>query len=140
MTDTNIQYEKPRILIVDDVHENLHTLLNILRSDYAVLAATSGAKALEIARRSPVPELILLDIQMPEMDGYQVLHQLKADTLTTDIPVIFVTAAAEANGEMRGFNLGASDYLLKPVLPEMLLVRVKLHLELNTYRKRYGRL
>ncbi|WP_446810595.1 response regulator [Methylomonas sp. 2BW1-5-20] len=140
MTDTNIQHEKPKILIVDDVHENLHTLLNILRSDYAVLAATSGAKALEIARRSPVPELILLDIQMPEMDGYQVLHHLKADSLTKDIPVIFVTAAAEVNGEMRGFKLGASDYLLKPVIPEMLLVRVELHLELNTYRKRYGRL
>ena len=140
MSDINTQNEKPTILIVDDVHENLHTLLQILRGDYAVLAATSGAKALELARRNPVPNLILLDIRMPEMDGYQVLQSLKSDVLTADIPVIFVTAATEAEDEALGIRLGAADYLAKPVIPEMLLARVKLHLELHAYRKRYGRL
>lgn len=84
--------ERPRILIVDDVHENLHALMNVLRDDYAILAATSGEKALELARRSPQPDLILLDIRMPGMDGYSVLAELKIDPATAEIPVIFVTA------------------------------------------------
>ncbi|OAI01781.1 response regulator receiver protein [Methylomonas methanica] len=140
MNDICVANEKPRILIVDDVHENLHTLLNILRQDYAVMAATSGEKALEIARRAPAPDLILLDIKMPEMDGYQVLQYLRSEPSTAEIPVIFVTAAAEAGDDAKGMALGANDYLLKPVMPELLLVRVRLHLELVTYRKRYGRL
>lgn len=140
MSDIDTPNEKPTILIVDDVHENLHTLLQILRADYAVLAATSGAKALELARRNPQPNLILLDIRMPEMDGYQVLQALKNEALTADIPVIFVTAATEAEDEALGIRLGAADYLAKPVIPEMLMARVKLHLELQAYRKRYGRL
>ncbi len=140
MNDICVANEKPRILIVDDVHENLHTLLNILRQDYAVMAATSGEKALEIARRAPAPDLILLDIKMPEMDGYQVLKYLRSEPSTAEIPVIFVTAAAEAGDDAKGMALGANDYLLKPVMPELLLVRVRLHLELVTYRKRYGRL
>lgn len=140
MNDICVANEKPRILIVDDVHENLHTLLNILRQDYAVMAATSGEKALEIARRAPAPDLILLDIKMPEMDGYQVLQTLRSEPSTAEVPVIFVTAAAEAGDDAKGMALGANDYLLKPVMPELLLVRVRLHLELVTYRKRYGRL
>lgn len=140
MNDICVANEKPRILIVDDVHENLHTLLNILRQDYAVMAATSGEKALEIARRAPAPDLILLDIKMPEMDGYQVLQTLRSEPSTAEIPVIFVTAAAEAGDEAKGMALGVDDYLLKPVLPELLLARVRLHLELAAYRKRYGRL
>ncbi|MDT4292181.1 response regulator [Methylomonas sp. MO1] len=140
MNDICISNEKPKILIVDDVHENLHTLLNILRLDYAVMAATSGEKALEIARRAPAPNLILLDIKMPEMDGYQVLQTLRGDSATAEIPVIFVTAAAEAGDDIKGMALGADDYLLKPVVPELLIARVRLHLELATYRKRYGRL
>ncbi|OAI00834.1 response regulator [Methylomonas methanica] len=140
MNDICVAKEKPRILIVDDVHENLHTLLNILRQDYAVMAATSGEKALEIARRAPAPDLILLDIKMPGMDGYQVLQYLRSEPSTAEIPVIFVTAAAEAGDDAKGMALGANDYLLKPVMPELLLVRVRLHLELVTYRKRYGRL
>lgn len=140
MNDICISNEKPKILIVDDVHENLHTLLNILRLDYAVMAATSGEKALEIARRAPAPNLILLDIKMPEMDGYQVLKYLRGDSATAEIPVIFVTAAAEAGDDIKGMALGADDYLLKPVVPELLIARVRLHLELAAYRKRYGRL
>ncbi|MCQ8118020.1 response regulator [Methylomonas rosea] len=140
MNDICVAKEKPRILIVDDVHENLHTLLNILRQDYAVMAATSGEKALEIARRAPAPDLILLDIKMPEMDGYQVLQYLRSEPSTAEIPVIFVTAAAEVGDEAKGMALAVDDYLLKPVLPELLLARVRLHLELAAYRKRYGRL
>src|SRR5690606_18677515 len=85
---------RPRILIVDDVHENVHALMNVLRDEYAILAATSGDKALELARREPQPDLILLDIKMPGMDGYSVLSALKIDPATADIPVIFVTALA----------------------------------------------
>lgn len=140
MPDTFSAGEKPRILIVDDVHENLHTLLNILRGEYAILAATSGEKALEIAQRQPTPDLILLDVIMPQMDGYQVLECLKANDTTLDIPVIFVTAATESGDEAKGFQMGAADYLSKPVVPETLLARVRTHLALAAYRKRYGRL
>ncbi|HOY01435.1 MAG TPA: response regulator, partial [Zoogloea sp.] len=82
---------KPRILVVDDVSENLHILVGILRNDFAIIVATNGPKALELAARQPVPDLILLDIRMPGMDGYEVLHRLKSDPVTADIPVIFVT-------------------------------------------------
>lgn len=109
------QGDRPRILIVNDIHENVHALMNVLRDDYAILAATSGAKALELARRSPQPDLILLDICMPGMDGYSVLSELKIDPATAEIPVIFVTALSEAADEARGFKLGVADYIAKPV-------------------------
>lgn len=99
MAESN--HSKPRILIVDDVNENLHALLSILRDDYAVMAATTGEKALELATRLPGPELVLLDIKMPGMDGYEVLRRLKADPSTADIPVIFVTALSETADEAR---------------------------------------
>ena len=102
---------KPRILVVDDVSENLHILVGILRNDFAVIVATNGAKALELATRQPAPDLILLDIRMPGMDGYEVLHRLKSDPGTADIPVIFVTALAESADEAVGLRLGAADYV-----------------------------
>lgn len=126
---------RPRILIVDDVNENLHALMNILRDDYVISAATSGEKALEIAQRQPQPDLILLDIKMPGMDGYSVLARLKAEPATADIPVIFVTALSEATDEERGLKLGVADYITKPVNAELLRVRVKNQLELKGYRK-----
>ena len=126
--------EPPLLLIVDDVHENLHILMNILRDDYAILAATSGEKALELARRQPQPELILLDIKMPGMDGYSVLSALKIDPGTADIPVIFVTALAEAADEARGLKMGAADYITKPVNADLLKVRVRNQLDLKRYR------
>lgn len=128
--------KRHRILIVDDVHENLHALMNILREDYAITAATSGEKALEIARRQPRPDLILLDIKMPGMDGYTVLGHLKSDPGTAGIPVIFVTALAEAADEARGLKLGVADYITKPVNPELLRLRVRTQLELGRYRSR----
>lgn len=126
--------QRPRILIVDDVHENLHALISILRDDYAITAATSGPKALELARRRPQPELILLDIKMPGMDGYSVLSALKTEAATADIPVIFVTALAEAADEARGLAMGVADYITKPVNPELLKTRVRDQLELKRYR------
>ena len=126
---------RPRILIVDDVNENLHALMNILRDDYIISAATSGEKALEIAQRQPQPELILLDIKMPGMDGYSVLAKLKAEPATADIPVIFVTALAETIDEEIGLKLGVADYITKPVNAELLRLRVQNQLELKRYRK-----
>ena len=126
--------ERSRILIVDDVHENLHALMNILRDDYAISAATGGEKALELARRQPQPDLILLDIKMPGMDGYSVLAALKIDPVTAEIPVIFVTALAEAADEARGLALGVADYITKPVNPDLLKARIRNQLELKRYR------
>jgi diguanylate cyclase (GGDEF)-like protein len=129
---------RPIVLIVDDVHENLHAMMGILRSDYAILAATSGEKAIELAHRTPQPDLILLDIKMPGMDGYSVLSALKTDPVTTDIPVIFVTALSEAADEARGLAMGVADYIAKPVNADLLRSRVRAHLELRRYRVNQG--
>ncbi len=125
---------KPCILIVDDVNENLHALLSILRTDYAILAATNGEKALELAARAPGPDLVLLDIKMPGMDGYEVLRRLKADPGTADIPVIFVTALSESADEAVGLKHGAADYITKPINPDLLKQRILTQLELRQYR------
>jgi PAS domain S-box-containing protein len=127
---------KPGILIVDDVNENLHVLLSILRDDYAVIAATNGEKALELAARAPQPELVLLDIKMPGMDGYEVLHRLKTNPATADIPVIFVTALSESTEEAEGIKMGAADYISKPVNPKLLKQRILTQLELRRYRRK----
>jgi diguanylate cyclase (GGDEF)-like protein/PAS domain S-box-containing protein len=126
---------RPRILLVDDVNENLHALMSVLRDDYAIAAATSGEKALDLARQQPHPDLILLDIKMPGMDGYSVLAHLKSNPATADIPVIFVTALAEAADEARGLKLGVADYITKPINPELLHMRVRTQLELQRYRR-----
>jgi PAS domain S-box-containing protein len=124
----------PRILIVDDMPENLHGLISILRDEYAIVAATSGEKALELAHRLPRPDVVLLDIKMPGMDGYSVLARLKSDPDTRDIPVIFVTALSEAADEAKGLELGAADYITKPVNPELLRKRLRTQIELTRYR------
>jgi diguanylate cyclase (GGDEF)-like protein len=126
---------RPRILIVDDVRESLHALTSILGDDYAIAAATGGERALELARRQPQPDLILLDIRMPGMDGYSVLAALKIDPATAEIPVMFVTALAEPEDEARGLALGVADYIAKPINPELLKARVKAQLELRRYRR-----
>ncbi|NOV29815.1 EAL domain-containing protein [Methylomonas sp. ZR1] len=134
MSQTN--NSKPSILIVDDVNENLHALLSILREDYAILAATNGEKALELAIRTPGPDLVLLDIKMPGMDGYEVLRRLKTDPMTADIPVIFVTALSESADEAAGLKLGAADYITKPINPDLLKQRILTQLELRQYRRK----
>ncbi|NJD07261.1 MAG: response regulator, partial [Methylococcaceae bacterium] len=128
--------DKPRVLIVDDVNENLHALMNILREDYAILAATAGEKALELAARAPQPDAVLLDIKMPGMDGYEVLRRLKAEPTTAEIPVIFVTALTESSEEAHGLALGAADYVTKPVNPDLVRLRVRTQLELRRYRRK----
>jgi len=127
---------KPRILIVDDVNENLHAMMSILRDDYAIVAATNGEKALDLALRIPSPDLVLLDIKMPDMDGYEVLRRLKNNPVTADIPVIFVTALSESADEAKGLKLGAADYISKPVNPDLLKLRILTQLELRRYRRK----
>lgn len=125
---------KQKILIVDDVVENIHYLKNILDKKYTIIAATSGEKAMEFARSKPIPDIILLDILMPGMSGYDVCKQLKLDQATKNIPVIFVTILEDMANEWQGLQLGAVDYLTKPVVPELVLARVHNHLELKKYR------
>ncbi len=132
---SQISAHRPNILIVDDVPENLHLLMNILSANYAMAAATSGEKALALARRLPQPELILLDIKMPGMDGYTVLSHLKSSPETAHIPVIFVTAMGDTADVATGLELGVADYLTKPIDPELLLMRVNTQLMLRRYRE-----
>jgi signal transduction histidine kinase len=119
------------ILIVDDDFTNLSVLGQCLESDYRVLVATSGQLALQLAMGTPKPDLILLDVMMPGMDGYEVIAQLKANPDTRDIPVIFVTALTSDMEEERGLQLGAVDYLYKPCHLSILLARTRTQLELK---------
>lgn len=121
---------KPSILVVDDTPANLTLMTGLLQNDYQVRAATSGEKALKIAFSDNPPDLILLDIMMPEMDGHEVCRRLKADDKTREIPVIFLTAMSEVEDEEKGLNLGAVDYITKPVSPPIALVRIRSHLAL----------
>ncbi|WP_394127490.1 HD domain-containing phosphohydrolase [Vibrio hepatarius] len=124
------QNDKPVVLVVDDIPDNIHTLSGVLSDDYRIKAATSGAKAIQIANSKPQPHLILLDIMMPEMDGYEVCSQLKSNPMTADIPIIFVTAKAEVVDEQKGFEMGAVDYITKPISPPIVQARVKTHIAL----------
>lgn len=119
---------KPTILIVDDEPVNLSVLSQILTGSYKVRAANCGSRALQVAISEPRPDLILLDVMMPNMDGYSVLSQLKKIPDTKKIPVIFVTTMESVVDEEKGLNLGAVDYIMKPVRPAILLARVKTHL------------
>lgn len=125
---------QPNILIVDDVPENLSVLGELLQPTYRVRAANSGARALQIANSPPPPDLILLDVMMPGMDGYQVLRELRDNATTPDIPVIFVTAMDGTDDEEKGLDLGAVDYITKPIRPAIVLARVRAQLELKRAR------
>lgn len=118
------------ILIVDDISENLDVLNGILSDDYNIKAAKSGEMALKIAFSDSPPDLILLDIMMPGLDGYEVCNRLKLNMKTKNIPVIFVTAQGTAEDESRGFKIGAVDYITKPVNPALVLARINTHLSL----------
>lgn len=130
----------PRILIVDDMMENLQALRGRLRlKHYSLSEATSGLEALDYLRKctadnEQLPDLILLDVQMPEMDGFEVCRILKADETLRDIPVIFITARSEMDFIVEGFNAGAVDYVIKPFHATELLTRVKTHLDLKFSR------
>ena len=123
--------QKPSILIVDDTPENIDVLKETLKNDYIVRPALSGKSALKIAAAEPRPDLILLDIMMPEMDGYEVIRHLQAGEGTREIPVIFVTAIAEMEGELKGLELGAVDYITKPINPPIVRARIHTHLALR---------
>lgn len=122
------------VLVVDDAPEIVSVLGALLEPHYRVRVATSGARALQVAASEPQPDLILLDILMPGMDGYAVLEQLHAHPELRDVPVIFITALDEAENEEHGLALGAVDYIPKPVQPAIVLARVHAHLELKRAR------
>ncbi len=124
-----IDLPKPVVLVVDDEETNIDILLGVLGDDYDVSVAMDGPSALESVNEG-LPDLILLDIMMPGMDGYEVCRKLKADQKTRDVPVIFVTAMTEVEDENMGFEVGAVDYITKPISPSIVLARVKTHLAL----------
>jgi two-component system sensor histidine kinase/response regulator len=127
---------KSLILVVDDITKNLQVVGTVLRNQgYEVMPAASGADALKCAR-GQLPDLILLDLMMPEMDGLEVCRQLKADPATMQIPVVYLTASNEMEHLVQGFEVGAVDYVTKPFNPPELLARVRTHLELKHARER----
>jgi diguanylate cyclase (GGDEF)-like protein len=121
---------KPRLLVVDDQPINIQVMHQIFAGEYQVFMATSGQQAINLCRANP-PDLVLLDIVMPQMDGYEVCRQLKADPTTRDIPVIFVTAHTETDQETQGLELGAVDFITKPVVPAVVKARVRTHVTLK---------
>lgn len=125
---------KPTVMVVDDTETNIDILVDILDDEYEVSVAMDGESALQGVAEDP-PDLILLDIMMPGMDGYEVCRRLKENDKTRDIPVIFVTAMNDVEDETRGFDTGGVDYITKPVSPPIVLARVKNHLALEAARR-----
>ncbi|MFV0436639.1 MAG: two-component system response regulator [Desulfopila sp.] len=121
----------PTVLVVDDTPENIDVLDGILRDDYTIKAATNGEKAIAIACGTNRPDIVLLDIMMPGMDGYEVCRRLKERADTSDIPIIFISAKGEVADESRGFAVGCVDYITKPVSPPLVKARVKAQLALH---------
>lgn len=122
---------KPTVLVVDDLPDNLTLMSKLLKDEYKVKVANHGEKALKIALSDHPPDLILLDIMMPDMDGYEVCSRLKANPASWNISIIFLTAKAEVEDERRGLELGAVDYITKPISPPIVLARVAAHLQLK---------
>jgi putative two-component system response regulator len=118
--------EKPTVLVVDDTPENLLLISDLLRKYYKVKVASNGNRALSIAQADPLPDLILLDIMMPDMDGYEVCRFLKINPVTRNIPVVFLTARMD--DDQKGSEIGAVGYLTKPVKSSLLIESIKTHL------------
>jgi serine phosphatase RsbU (regulator of sigma subunit) len=127
--------QRKTLLLVDDAPANIQIATSILKDIYKIRVATNGAKALALAKDAPPPDLILLDVMMPEMDGYEVCTRLKADPETRDIPVIFLTGQTEIEDETKGFEVGAVDYIHKPFSPAVVKARVQTHLVLRGIRE-----
>ena len=128
--DTTLERpEKQTLLVVDDVLDNLALMTGLLKQQYKVKVANSGEKALRLVREGAPPDLILLDIMMPGLSGYEVCQQLKADPATRHIPIIFLTALSSTEDERKGLELGGADYITKPISPPIVLARVKTQLE-----------
>jgi adenylate cyclase len=126
---------KKLVLLVDDTPASIQVIRNILKDSYTTRIATNGSKALELAKELPQPDLILLDVMMPDLDGYEVCSRLKLDPTTRDIPIIFLTGKTEAEDETKGFKLGAVDYIHKPFSPAVVQARVHTHLTLREARE-----
>ena len=130
-------FEKSSVLIVDDNPESVMMLAFILKSDYVIFKASNGPDAIESAIKNN-PDIILLDVLMPKMDGYEVLGRLKEAEETKDIPVIFVTGLTEADDEAKGLEMGASDYITKPFSATIVKLRVEKQLKLGRLEKKYN--
>ncbi|NEN89407.1 MAG: response regulator [Okeania sp. SIO3H1] len=133
-TQTNLA--KSKVLIVDDDPQNIHILLEILKNDYAIVAAKNGKKALELVRQTPQPDLIVLDVMMPDMDGYALCQAIKSCSETQDIPIIFISALDRALDKVKAFDVGGIDYITKPFQREEILVRIATHIEIYHLRQR----
>jgi signal transduction histidine kinase/CheY-like chemotaxis protein len=131
MMDKSNSPKKATILVVDDIADNLALLGSLLKTSYKIKVASDGEKAIDIAQSNPQPDLILLDIMMPDIDGYEVCRRLKANRSTRDIPIVFLTAKSEIDNETKGLELGAVDYITKPISPPILLSRIKTHLKIK---------
>lgn len=130
MADEPDHTKKATILVVDDTPDNLALMSGLLKDNYHIRVANSGEKALKIAQSESPPALILLDIMMPVMDGYEVCQILQQDPKTQNIPIIFLTAKSQSDDEAKGFELGAVDYITKPISPPIVMARVHTHLAL----------
>lgn len=132
MTDPVFQAPKPVVLAVDDTEDNLFLLTHVLNELYQVRTASNGNEALKEVAFDPLPDVILLDIMMPGMDGFEVITRIKSNARTKDVPVIFLTAKADAKTEKKGLELGAADFITKPINPDILLARVRTQLALKS--------
>ena len=135
MTDSDTETTALRTLIVDDEPNNIRLLKEILQKDYDIRVALNGRDALERTAIQPHPSLILLDIMMPEMDGYEVCKKIKSNPSIHKIPVVFVTAMIKEEDEMRGFKAGAVDYIQKPIIPSIVKARVETHIKLSDQQR-----
>lgn len=131
---------KPRILVVDDESFYTDVLDNLLGDDYDVVIARNGSEALKLATQAPQPDLILLDIVMEDMDGHEVCRNLKQNPDTQKIPVIFLTVRRDIDDEVLGFNLGAVDYITKPMSPPIVRARVRTHIEIQQLHQKLEKL
>lgn len=126
---------KEKILIIDDAPENIDFLVGILKETYKLVAARSGEKALQLAQSENAPDLILLDIMLPDMDGIEVCRRLKSDTATENIPVLFITGKTDDEAIQQGFEVGGADFIAKPFHFHLVKSRIATHLELKVLRE-----
>lgn len=134
--DAQTNSARSKVLIVDDDPQNIYILLEILKKDYAIVAAKNAAKALELAIQTPQPDLIVLDVMMPDMDGYALCQAIKSRSETQDIPIVFISALDETLDKVKAFDVGGVDYITKPFQREEILVRIATHIEIYHLRQR----
>ncbi len=127
-----IDSHRPLVLVVDDAPDSIEPIVDCLhRADFRTRIATNGSRALQLANSRPLPDLILLDVTMPDLDGYEVCRRLMQNPVTANIPVIFLTIRNDELDEQLGFDAGAVDYITKPISPPLVLTRIRNHLTLK---------